>query len=72
MPNSIGITRESGFVFVHYVAVCVGHSNMASRFHFYSFSGCEFLISTINILTSENWIYTSNSSYVWYQQFNFN
>ncbi len=57
MPNYIGITRESGFVFVHYVAVCVGHSNIASRFNFYSFSGYEFLISTINILTSENYNY---------------
>ncbi len=50
----------------------------ASRLDFYSFSGYEFLISTIQfslvkmfILDIRNWISTSNNGYFGYQQLHF-
>ncbi len=60
------------------VRITNSYAPMASHFDFYSFSGYEFLISTIQfllvkmlILDIRNYISTSNNVNFWYQQFNF-
>ncbi len=57
-------------LFIHMFSPAPEASSMASRFDFYSFSGYEFLISTIQfllvqmlILDIRNWISASNNGH---------